>query len=469
MIDDNESVREGVAAIVRKEGYDCLVASSGPEGLALFKEHRPDFVISDLKMEGMDGIEVLQAIKDSDPDALIMLITAYGTVQTAVTAMKLGAFDFLTKPFSPQVLRLKLKAAAHYLDMAEERNRLESENEYLRREVQGAIGARRLIGRSPAFTRVMDLVSRVARTDSSVLVLGESGTGKELVAEAIHEHSPRRGGPFIKVNCGALTETLLESELFGHEKGAFTGAIKRKIGRFELANHGTIFLDEIGDVSPALQLKLLRVLQERTFERVGGEKTIQVDVRVISATNRDLEAMVREGAFREDLFYRLHIVPIHLPPLRERREDIPLLVTHFVDKLRNRTRSRVTGFSDQAMEALLEYDWPGNVRELENVVEQILVFAQGEVVGVEDLPPAIRKASSPLSGGVGLDDLEGRSLPELLKDIERRIISEAYRRAGGVKTETARLLGIKTSALYYKLNAYGLVDEPQGDGGASNN
>ncbi len=452
VIDDNESVRVGVAAIVEKEGYAVWTAASGAEGLALFRQHRPDFIISDLKMAEMDGIEVLQSIRGIDPDAVLMIMTGYGTVETAVAAMKLGAFDFVTKPFSPQVLRLKLQAAAKLLSLRDERTRLASENEYLRSELEGRYQSQHIIGESEALKQVLRLVERVARTESTVFLHGESGTGKELLARAIHDLSPRAAGPFVKVNCGALTETLLESEIFGHEKGSFTGAFKRKIGRFELADGGTIFLDEIGDISPGLQLKLLRVLQERQFERVGGEQTIEVDVRIVSATHRDLEERVREGLFREDLYYRLHIVPLTLPPLRQRPEDIPALVESFLAKLRPRTRSRVTRFSPAALERLQRYSWPGNVRELENMVEQVLVFTDGEQAEVDDLPPLLRG-----------DDVAGpqvslgsRSLPELLKQIERDLIVKAYEQAGGVKTETARLLGIKTSALYYKLKAYGL-------------
>ena len=382
-----------------------------------------------------------------------MIITAYGTVETAVTAMKLGAFDFVTKPFSPQVLRLKLQAADNVVKLARDRARLESENEYLRREVASGRTSSNIIGESAALGSVLDRVAKVARTDSTVFIQGESGTGKELVARAIHDQSDRRDGPFIKVNCGALSETLLESEIFGHEKGSFTGAVKRKIGRFELANGGTLFLDEIGDVSAGLQLKLLRVLQEREFERVGGEQTIRVDVRVVSATHQDLQALVAEGRFREDLYYRLHIVPIELPPLRDRVDDVPLLATAFLDKLRARTRSSVAGLSDAALSCLRRYHWPGNVRELQNVIEQALVFAEGDLIDVADLPRAIRGEDG---GGRPMVTLGGRSLPELLKEIERDLIVKAYDEAGGVKTETARLLGIKTSALYYKLKAYGI-------------
>ena len=313
-----------------------------------------------------------------------------------------------------------------------------------------------IVGESEAMERVYQMIGKVAPTDSTVYIFGESGTGKELVARAVHEASPRRDQPFVRVNCSALAETLLESELFGHEKGSFTGAHKRRLGRFELADGGTIFLDEIGDISPAIQLKLLRVLQERAFERVGGEETIEVDVRVITATNKDLKEEVAAGRFREDLFYRLHIIPMTLPPLRDRPSDIALLVDHFIGKLAGRTKSDVDGVAPDAMEALKVYDWPGNVRELENVIEHALVFAEGDKIGLHDLPPAITGRSHDALLAIPEGD---RSLPDILEDLERQLILRAFEKAEGVKTETARLLGIKTSALYYKLEKYDIAQD----------
>ncbi|WP_428265271.1 sigma-54-dependent transcriptional regulator [Haliangium sp.] len=454
IIDDNETIREGLAYTVRRMGHEVLAASSGGDGLRQFQHHgEVSFVITDLKMEGMDGVAVLRELRRLAPEVPTMIITAYGTVETAVEAMKLGAFDFLTKPFAPEVVRLKVERA---LDLAAARRAqrlLEAHKEYLEAEIAPRHRFADLIGASDNMAAVFRTVQKVARTDATVFIHGESGTGKELVARAIHEHSARAEGPFIKVNCGALTETLLESELFGHEKGAFTGAIKTKMGRFQLADGGTLFLDEVGDVSPAMQVKLLRVLQEHEFERVGGESTIKIDVRVISATNKDLDAEVAAGSFREDLYYRLHIVPIALPPLRERREDIPLLATHFLAKLGPRTNPAVRGLSDSALGRLMAYHWPGNVRELENVVEQALVFAEGEHIAVEDLPATLQGPGD----GDTLDVPKEMSLPEILEDLERQLIRKAFDKAGGVKTETARLLGIKTSALYYKLDKYGIA------------
>jgi two-component system response regulator HydG len=453
IIDDNETIRLGLQHTIKKMGHTALVAASGDEGVATFTGHsRVDFVITDLKMDGMSGVEVLRRIRELDPDVPSMIITAFGTVETAVEAMKLGAFDFLTKPFETEVVRLKVERALELSAARRARRKLQAENEYLQAENAPRYRFADLIGASDKMQHVFKTVQKVAATDSTVFIAGESGTGKELVARAIHEHSRRAKGPFIKVNCGALTETLLESELFGHEKGSFTGAVRQKLGRFELADGGTLFLDEIGDVPASMQVKLLRALQEQEFERVGGESTVKVDVRVISATNKDLPALVETGEFREDLFYRLHIIPVSLPALRERRDDIPALVGHFIEKLGPRVNPRIRAIADDALGRLMAYAWPGNVRELENAIEQSLVFAEGDKIAVSALPPF-------LQGSAGEDKLEvpkEMSLPEILDDLERQLILKAFHKANGVKTETARLLGIKTSALYYKLDKYGI-------------
>jgi two-component system response regulator HydG len=461
VIDDNETMRLGIAHTVQRLGHEVDQAASGPEGIEKFRKHPADFVISDLKMEGLDGIGVLEAIRKLDADALFMIVTGFGTIETAVKAMQLGAFDFITKPFPPQVLRLKVEAALELITQRKAREKLERQNEVLREEVEaryhppagkGSVD-HDLVGTSPAMQRIIETIRRVAHSDSTVYIYGESGTGKELVARALHRTSRRKDGPFIKVNCGALAESILESELFGHEKGAFTTAIKRKLGRFELADGGTLFLDEVGDISPNIQLKLLRVLQEREFERVGGEETVKVDVRVVSATNRDLRKLVDEGKFREDLYYRLHIVPIELPPLRERLTDIALLADHFVKKLQRRAGSRACSVSPDAIQALQRYTWPGNVRELENAIEVALVFAEGERVELKDLPANVSGAPTQDV----LPVLQGdQPLPDILDGLEKQLILRAYEQAAGVKTECARLLGIKTSALYYKLEKYGI-------------
>jgi two-component system, NtrC family, response regulator HydG len=452
IIEDNSTLLDGITQVVRRMGHQAYAATNGEQGLALYERRSVDFVITDLKMDGLDGMEVLKRLLAADAGALVMIITAHGTIETAVEAMKNGAFDFITKPFPPDVLRLKIEKA---IQVKRERERLQEENVYLRGEVAKAYSGGQMIGDSEAMQRINKLVRRVAGTDSTVYIYGESGTGKELVARALHEASHRQSGPFIKVNCGALAESVLESELFGHEKGAFTGAVKRRLGRFELADGGTLFLDEIGDVSAAIQLKLLRVLQEREFERVGGTETVRVDVRVVSATNKDMKAEVDAGRFREDLFYRLHIIPITLPPLRERREDVPALVKHFIGKLAARTRSQVTDISADALQALSGHKWPGNVRELENVIEQALVFAEGAKIERADLPPPLCGQASASALDVPQD---GRPLNDVLEDLERQLIVRAFIQAEGVKTETARILGIKTSALYYKLEKYGVDD-----------
>ncbi len=454
IIDDNDTIRDGLAHAVRKLGHETATASSGPAGLAAFRA-RPggfDFVITDLKMDGLTGVDVLRQLAVLDPDCPVMIVTGFGTVETAVEAMKLGAFDFLTKPFSPEVVRLKVERALELAAARRARRKLEAENAYLRDEQRARFDE--IIGGSPKIAAVLRAIEKVAPAATTVYIAGESGTGKELVARAIHRLSGRADGPFVKVNCGALTETLLESELFGHEKGAFTGAIKQKLGRFELADKGTLFLDEVGDVPPAMQVKLLRALQEQEFERVGGEAPIKVDVRVLSATNKDLEREVAEGRFRQDLFYRLHVVPLRLPALRDRREDIPLLAQHFVDKLGPKTNPRIQSVSDAALGRLMAYHWPGNVRELENAIEQALVFADGAEIEVAALPAFLQGSAA--GDDERLDVPRQLSLPDILDDLERQLILKAYEKAKGVKTETARLLGIKTSALYYKLEKYGI-------------
>ncbi|MDF1564449.1 MAG: sigma-54 dependent transcriptional regulator [Deltaproteobacteria bacterium] len=456
IIDDNETMREGMALTLAKLGHEIVTAPGGEAGIAAYEKKRADFVVTDLKMEPVDGVEVLRRVKELDPAGMVMVVTAFGTIETAVEAMKLGAFDFLTKPFTPEVLREKVKKALEVASMREECGRLQDENHALRQHAGEDLSSiEAIVGESPVMEEVFKAIRKVAPTDASVHVHGESGTGKELVAKAIHALSTRADGPFIKVNCGALTETLLESELFGHEKGSFTGAVKRKLGRFELAHGGTIFLDEIGDITPSLQLKLLRVLQEHEFERVGGEKTIQVDVRVVSATNKKLQDEVERGAFREDLFYRLHVVPMTLPALRERGDDVLLLARTFCEAIGKRMGREARGFTAEAEGLLRRYPWPGNVRELENAVEQALVFAEGDTIEADNLPAYLSQKSR-----TELFALPSRSvpLPQILDDLERQLILQAYEKAGGVKTETARLLGVKTSALYYKLDKYGLRD-----------
>jgi two-component system response regulator HydG len=405
---------------------------------------------------------VLKRVRASAPATDVLVITAYGTLETAVDAMKHGATDFITKPIQSEEFAVKVE---RILKEREERERLRKENvalrvenAWLKEDVQVRYGE--IVGESPAMTSVFRWIERVARGDSTAMIYGESGTGKELVARAIHAASTRREGPFIRVNCGALAEGLLDSELFGHEKGAFTGAERRRRGRFELAHGGTLFLDEIATISPTTQVRLLRVLQERELERVGGEETIPVDVRIIAATNTTADALLGGNSFREDLFYRLHVVPVTIPPLRERKGDIPTLIRHFIEKLRERTCSPVRTVSDAALARLVEHAWPGNVRELENVIERALVLADGEQLEITDLPELATNGDAHGNGNGFAPDPDlpqgGTDLTRVVEGMEERLLRQALSQARGVKAEAARLLGLKPSALYYKLEKYGI-------------
>jgi two-component system response regulator HydG len=459
IIDDNDTLREGAAAVLARAGHEVHQASGGAEGVEAAASAGAELVLTDLKMDGLDGIGVLEQVRARDPETAVVIMTAYGTIENAVQAIKLGAFDYVQKPFPPETLRHKAERALEW--RADQRRRAHLEGAH-----QVFSGARDpqpeaddgvfegMIGQSAAMRKVFRAIEKVAPSETTVALSGESGTGKELVAAALHRRSRRAGGPLIRVNCGALPESLMESELFGHERGAFTGAEKRKLGRFELADGGTLFLDEVAELPLGMQVKLLRALQEGTIDRVGGEKPVKVDVRVVSATNKDLAREVEEGRFREDLFYRLQVVPLHLPPLRERTEDIAPLARHHLARLRARTHPDVRGFAPAAERALTAYHFPGNVRELVNIVEQALVFADPPEIGVDDLPPQVT-GTRPAPEGSG--PRRGQmALTEFLEAVERREILDAYERSGGVKTETARRLGIKTSALYYKLEKYGV-------------
>lgn len=445
IVEDNPTMRLGMAESLRREGYDVFEFDTAPAALELFARQPVPLVIADLKMEPLDGIALLKKIKEIQPAAEVIMVSAFGTVETAVSAMQLGAADFLTKPFSPEELRVRVKKVWEKIRQRRALDQLLAEKQLLQEELFEDI-----IGNSPPMQQVFALVQRVAPENSTVLIEGESGTGKELIARAIHKLSPRAQQPFIKINCGALNENLLESELFGHEKGAFTGAIRRKKGRFELADGGTLFLDEIGDISPAMQVKLLRVLQEQELERVGGEETIRVDVRIICATHRNLAKLVMEGAFREDLFYRLSVIPIKLPPLRERKEDIPALAAHFLGK--RRAAGKEKKITPAGMELLLNYSWPGNIRELENLLERLQVISPGE-----EIDPQLIAAQ--LGGGSfsTASNYEHLPLEEALAVFERNLILHALKKAQGVKNQAAKLLGIRTSTLYYKLEKYGLL------------
>ena len=446
--DDDPAVRESLERTLKREGYRVVVASDGQAGLEQLKAGGVDLVLADLKMPGLSGLELLKATKTVAPDVDVIMLTAFGTVEEAVQAMKDGAYDFLTKPFQrAQLIRLIRKAL--------ERRALIAENRALQQRLDDLLRQGAVIGTSPAFQRMMMLIEQVAPSSATVLIWGESGAGKELAARAIHERSARRAGPFVAVNCAALPETLLESELFGYEKGAFTGAAGRKEGRFELADGGTLFLDEVADLSPVTQPKILRVLQEGEFERVGGTKTLRVDVRIVTATNQDLVQLVREKRFREDLYYRLNVFPILLPPLRERAGDIPLFVEAFLREIGGSAGKSVKGFSAEALERLMAYSWPGNVRELRNVIERATLLAEGEVIQAEDLPVHIQVSAEPHSPRVG----EAKTLDERLAEMERSLILEALKESRGVQAQAARRLGINERSLWYRIKKFGIDPE----------
>ena len=442
VVDDEPAQRELVGGFLRKQGFDVAEAPDGRTALERFRKEPFDLLLTDQKMPGLSGLELLEAARAVTPAVAVIIMTAYGTIETAVAAIKGGAADYLTKP-------LNLDELLHRIAQVRERQRLIMENRELREALQERHRVEGIIGESGRMQEVLSLVRRVAGSDATILIQGESGTGKELIARAIHYASPRAGAPLVSVNCAALPETLLESELFGHEKGAFTGAVAARKGRFELADGGSLFLDEIGDLPLHLQVKLLRVLQEREFERVGSSRPVAVNVRLLAATHRDLEALVRAGRFRDDLYYRINVVSISLPPLRERREDIPLLLDHFVEKFSRRNGKRIGGLTREAREALLRYDYPGNVRELENLVERAVILTRDEVIGLEDLPLGVKEREGETSGET--------SLTVLVEGLERRMIREALARADGVQTQAAEILGISERVLRYKLKKYGLA------------
>lgn len=446
IVDDEKVQREILEGFLVKQGYGAAAAEDGPKGLKEFKRGAFDLVLTDYRMPGMDGIELLKEVRRLNPEAVVVMMTAYGTVETAVSAMKEGAYDYLTKPIDLDELLLMVQRI-------EKEVGLDRENRALKEQLREKFKVDFIISTSRRLEEALNLAGRVAQSQATVLILGESGTGKELIARAIHYSSPRAGKPFVKVNCATLPENLLESELFGHEKGAFTGAAARRVGRFEQADRGSIFLDEIGDLSPSLQMKLLRVLQEREFERVGSNQTIKSDVRVIAATNRNLEESIKKGTFREDLYYRLNVVTISLPPLRERKEDIPLLIEHFLKKYNGENKKAVTSLSKEAKDLLLQYDYPGNVRELENFIERAVVLARGDTLTVQDLPLNLRQSKAEAALG---EARGGRNLPEALEEIERQWIVRALERSGGVQIKAAEELGISERVLRYKMKKYGL-------------
>jgi DNA-binding NtrC family response regulator len=439
IVDDEAAMRESLKDWLMEDGYEVNSAESGEAAVKMAAERNWDIVLLDLKMPGMDGIETLEKIKELNPDTEVLMMTAYATVDTAVQAMKEGAFDYLVKPFDPDEVEIQIKKIVEHKDLV-------VQNILLRKKLEEKYHYDEIIGKSDAMQEVFDLIERVAPTDSTVLITGESGTGKELVAQAIHGNSARCYMPFIAVSCGALPETLLESELFGYERGAFSGADHRKRGRFEMADKGTLFLDEIGDISLKTQVDLLRILQQKEFSRLGSEELIKVDVRILAATNRDLKTAIREKRFREDLFYRLNVISIHIPPLRQRKEDIPLLANAFIQKYCLEMNKEEVKVAPSALKLLMDYDWPGNVRELENIIERALVIGQGQKIEADGLPFSRR-------------DLAPADLPKSLKKMESVHIRRILKEANWNISKAARELDIDRQTLYNKIDKYGITKE----------
>jgi two-component system NtrC family response regulator len=450
VIDDDESLRRVLEYNLAQEGYAVLTAASGEHGLELLKKERADVVVTDVRMAGMDGLQVLEGVHKLDPNIQVIILTAFGTIEMAVEAMKAGAFHYISKPFNRDELKLTIQKALQLKD-------LERENVALRQELQARIGLDTIIAESSPMKAILEMLGRVAPTETTVLILGESGTGKELIARAIHANSPRTSGPFVAVNCAAIPEHLLESELFGHVKGAFTGAIRDRVGKFEAAEGGTIFLDEIGEMRPELQVKILRYLEERTLERVGDNRPIRVDVRILAATNKDLTKAIQAGEFREDLYYRLNVVPISIPPLRERRGDIRPLAQHFLKRLGAPPRLAI---APDAFRALETYEWPGNVRELENALERAMIFHRGDVITVSDLPEAIKVPRSREAAALPV------SLPEAglsLEEVEKELILRALQKHDWNQSRAARYLGITRHTLLYRMEKHTIL-RPGGRG-----
>ena len=439
MVDDEVNARTALAELLRDEGYEVETAADAFKALGKYETFSPHVVVTDLKMPGMDGIELVKKIRAMEDAAAVVVMTAFGAVASAVDAMRSGAAEYLTKPLNFDELLV-------VLDKVFENQALRRETRQLRLRVRDRVAPSNIVGVSPPMQRVFEVVDQVAPSRATVMISGESGTGKELVANAIHQRSPRVSGPFIKLHCAALAESLLESELFGHEKGSFTGAVARKDGRFSLADGGTLFLDEIGEISPSIQVKLLRFLQEHEFERVGGTQTLRVDVRVIAATNRNLVEEVAKGRFREDLYYRLNVVALEMPPLRDRRSDIPALAKFFLDRYTKENAKQIEGFAPETMELLIAYDWPGNVRELENAIERAVVLTTGSVIEARFLPPNVRPRLTP----AGMPVIPGATLG----DIERYAILETLKATGGSTSKAAELLGISVRTIQYRLHQY---------------
>lgn len=453
VVDDSPAVLNGIAEILQSNGYTVDTAPDGAIAIDKINDKFYDIILTDLAMPKKDGMELLKYITENSPESMCIIITGYGTIKNAVEAIRLGAFDYLTKPVKSEEIQVVIERALNYRD-------LKRENTTLKKQLTTRYAYENIVGDSEKICEVFRLIDKVAQTDSTVLITGESGTGKELIAHAIHYQGDRRDKPLIPVNCGAIPEDLLESELFGHEKGAFTHAIRTRIGRFELAHGGTIFLDEIGDMSPNLQVKILRVLQDHQFERIGGTKTIKTDIRVIAATNKNLEEAVKAGRFREDLYYRLNVIPIHVPPLRERAGDIPLLAHHFLEKFNKSKKKNIKSISKEVMQCFVSYDWPGNIRELENMIERLIILANDDKITIRDLPERLRahrkKDTAQPQQHNALPE-EGLYLHAAVNEFEKNLILQALDRAGWVKNKAAQLLNLNRTTLIEKMKKQKLM------------
>ncbi len=451
LAEDNDLTRENLADLLSEDGYEITAVRDGKEAMDTFPCDKYDLVITDMKMPHADGLQLLKFIKEISPENIVIMITGHATVDSAVDAMRMGAFDYITKPLKKDLVDLAVKRALSHA-------KLRDENIALRGHLEKKYNFGKIVSYSDGMKSVVEKIKKVAASDSTVAIYGESGTGKELIAQALHFNSDRKNGPLVTVNCGAIPEELLESELFGHEKGAFTGAIRSRTGRFELAHGGTIFLDEIGDMSPSLQVKVLRVIQEKRFERIGGMKTIDVDVRIVTATNQDLERAVEEKKFREDLFYRINVIPVHLPPLRERKVDIPVLTNHFLRTFNRLKKKNIEKLMPEAMDCLMRYHWPGNVRELQNLTEMLVVMKEYGPIGLEDLPDKIRlhsQTTEAITGDIEIPD-SGLDLNETICQFEKNLLQKALQESGGVKNRAAKLLKLNRTTLVEKLKRYQL-------------
>jgi two-component system response regulator PilR (NtrC family) len=466
VVDDEQSMRDFLGIMLKKEGYDVETFPTGEDALEYFKDNRCDLAIVDLKMPGMGGMELIKAVKGLSPDVITIVVTAYASVDTAIEAMKAGAYDYFTKPFNVNDIKMHVRRALEW-------RTLERENILLKKDLKTKYGLSNLLGTAPKMLEIYELIMSVAGTKTNVLITGESGTGKELVARAIHYEGDRKNKPFVTINCGAIPENLLESELFGHQKGAFTGAVANKVGLVELADGGTFFLDEVTELPFNLQVKLLRIIQERNFRRVGGTADITVDIRLIAASNKDVEKEVHGGRFRKDLFYRLNVIRINVPPLRERKSDVPLLVKHFMGKYIEEHGKKMKGISEEALNLLVEYDYSGNVRELENAIERAVAVETKDFISPDSLPPSIReyvkmpllsRASSSTDPAEAIEiPPDGIDLEKAVEDFEMAIITEALRKAGGVKKKAAELLGLSFRSMRYRLSKYGNPDDRESE------